>query len=109
MDEFKVIDVMNEAKLKLLKEKNMNYNENLKIREILKDEAIFFKINKLDAYNILKKVGIKQEKLDDVYIKLTSSNIFYDLLNKGKINANDEKLVIKYNIYNKDDLFKNKK
>ena len=33
MDEFKVIVVMNEAMLKLLKDKNFNYEENLKIKE----------------------------------------------------------------------------
>ena len=50
MDEFKIIDVMNEAMLKLLKDRNKDFQENLKIREYLKDEAIFFKINKQNAY-----------------------------------------------------------
>ena len=48
MDEFKVIDVMNESMLKLLKDKNANYDENLKIRKYLEDETIFFKIRKGD-------------------------------------------------------------
>ena len=60
MDEFKVIVVMNEAMLKLLKDKNFNYEENLKIKEYLEDETIFFKIDKVKAYNILQKVSIKQ-------------------------------------------------
>ena len=34
VDEFKVIVVMNEAMLKLLKDKNSNYEENLKIKNI---------------------------------------------------------------------------
>ena len=106
MDEFKVIDVMNEAMLKLLKDKNANYEKNLKIKEYLKDEAIFFKITKSDAYNILQNVGIKQDKLEEVYKKLIAPNIFYDLLNKGKINVNDDNLTIKYDVYSKDDLFK---
>ena len=35
MDEFKVVVVMNEATLKLLKDKNSNYEENLKIQKYL--------------------------------------------------------------------------
>lgn len=109
MDEFKVIDVMNEAMLKLLKDKNANYEENLKIRKYLEDETIFFKISKLDAYKILEKVGVKKENLENVYKKLISPSTYYDLLNRGKIKANDENLVIKYNKYNPDDLFKKRK
>ena len=108
MNEFKVIEIMNEAMLKLLKDKNTDYNENLKIRKYLEDEAIFFKINKLDGYKILKKVGVKQENLEKVYNKLTSPNVFYDLLSKGKIKKGDTSLVIKYDTYNPNDLFKKK-
>ena len=106
MDEFKVIVVMNEAMLKLLKDKNNNYEENLKIKKILEDETIFFKIDKLKAQKILQNVGVRQENIEDVYKKLTSPSVFYDLLNKGKININDNNLVVKYNTYNTDDLFK---
>lgn len=106
MDEFKVIVVMNEAMLKLLKDKNNNYEENLKIKKILEDETIFFKIDKLKAQKILQNVGVRQENIEDVYKKLTSPSVFYDLLNKRKININDNNLVVKYNTYNPDDLFK---
>lgn len=106
MDEFKVIVVMNEAMLKLLKDKNFNYEENLKIKEYLEDETIFFKIDKVKAYNILQKVGIKQENLENVYKKLISPSVFYDLLHKGKIKADDDRIIIKYDLYNSDDLFK---
>ena len=106
MDEFKVIVVMDEAMLKLLKDKNNNYEENLKIKKILEDETIFFKIDKLKAQKILQNVGVRQENIEDVYKKLTSPSVFYDLLNKGKININDNNLVVKYNTYNPDDLFK---
>lgn len=109
MDEFKVIVVMNEAMLKLLKDKNANYEENLKIKKYLEDEAIFFKIDKLNAYKILKNVGVKQEQLENVYKKLTSENVFYDLLNRGKIKADDDTIIIKYNEYSPDDLFKKRK
>ena len=109
MDEFKVIYVMNESMLKLLQHKNANCDENLKIRKYLEDETIFFKIDKLKAYEILKNVGVKQDKLEDVYKKLTTSEVFYDLLNRGKLKADDDKLIIKYNTYNSEDLFKKKK
>lgn len=106
MDEFIVINVMNEARLKLLKDKNANYEINLKIKEILKDEAIFFKISKEKAFTILQNVAVKAEQLEKVYKKLTTPNKFYELLNNGKIKVDDENLVVKYNLYNKNNLFK---
>jgi len=42
MDEFKVIMVMNEAMMELLKDKKRNYDNNKRIAEYLKDEAFFF-------------------------------------------------------------------
>lgn len=109
VDEFKVIVIMNEAMIKLLKDKNANYEKNLKIKKYLEDETIFFKINKLNAYKILQCVGVKKENIEAVYKKLISPNIFYDLLNKGKININDDSIIIKYNTYDYDDLFKKNK
>jgi hypothetical protein len=99
MDEFKVIVIMNEAMIKLLKDKNANYERNLKIEQYLKDEALFFKINKSNAYKILQNVGVKQEQLEYVYKKLVLPDVFYDLVNKGKINADDKDLIVKYKIY----------
>ena len=99
MDEFKVIVVMNVTTLELLKDKNENFEKNLKIKQYLKDETIFFRINKSNAYKILQNVGVKQERIEEVYKKLISPNVFYDLLYKGKINADDKKLTIKYKIY----------
>lgn len=106
MDEFKVIVVMNEAMLNLLKDKNANYEQNIKIKKYLEDETVFFKINQSKAYKILETVGVKQDKLEDVYKKLTSPDVFYDLLNRGKINADDDNIIIKYDTYSPNDLFK---
>mgnify|MGYP006078273083 CR=1 FL=1 len=108
MDEFKVIVVMNEAMLKLLKSKNLNYDENSKIKQYLEDEAFFFKIVKTKAYNILQCVGVKTDNLDSVYKKLIDINVYYSLVNKGKIKVDDENIIIKYKVYNPDDLFKKK-
>lgn len=106
VDEFKVINVMNETMLKISKDKNESYKNNLKIRDLMQDEALFFKIDKEKAYKILQAVGVKQEQLENTYKKLINSDVFYDLVNKGKINANDKKLVVKYKIYQYDNLFK---
>ena len=100
MNEFKVIVVMNEAMIKLLKSKNENYEKNLKIKEKLKDEAYFFKITKIEAYKVLKYVGVKQEQLEKVYNKLISSDVYYDLLNNRRLIKEDDKnLIIKYRNY----------
>ena len=44
INEFIVIDVMNEAMIRTLSQKKENCEENLKIRQYLADEAFFFKI-----------------------------------------------------------------
>ncbi len=96
MDEFKIIYVMNEAMIEVMKTKNEDYEENLKIKKILEDEASFFKIDKHTAYEILKKVGVKEEQLEKVYKKLIAPNIYYSLLSNRKIKVDDENLIIKY-------------
>lgn len=106
MDEFKVIVIMNEAMLKLLKNKNSNCEENLKIQKYLEDETFFFKIDKTNAYKVLQRVGVKDEMLENVYQKLISQQMFYDLLNRGKINIDDDNIIIKYETYNSEDIFK---
>ncbi len=50
MNEFKVIEVMNRAKIEVLKDKKEDYSLNQKIQEYLKDETLFFRINKEKAY-----------------------------------------------------------
>lgn len=99
MNELRIIDVMNEAMLKVLKEKNADYEKNLMIKNLLKDEAVFFKIDKSKAYEILKNVGVKQEQLENVYKKLISSDVFYVLLNRKIIKKDDKNILIKYTIY----------
>lgn len=99
IDEFKVIVVMNEAMIRTLKNKNEDFQKNKKIKEYLNDEGIFFKIKKSDAFIILTNVGIKQEQLEKVYNKLISPNTYFDLLNKGILKENDEKIIIKYKSY----------
>ena len=110
INEFIVIDVMNEAMIKTLGQKKANYEENLRIREYLKDEAFFFKINKENAYKVLKNVGVKNENLEKVYKKLISPDTFFQLINKGKIDKNNNSLVVKYDDFkSSEEIFNNKK
>ena len=97
MNEFNVIIVMNEAMLILLKDKNLNYETNLKIKKYLEDETIFFRIDKENAYEILRSVGVKDDMLDNVYKKLVSHKMFSNLVRRGKIIPDDEGLIIRYN------------
>ena len=63
VNEFNVIVVMNEAMLKLLKDKNSQFDNNLKIKKMLEDEAIFFKIDKSNAYQMI----YLKEKINRVF------------------------------------------
>ena len=89
MNQIEIINIMNEAMIKFLKEKNMDYSANVEIRENLKDEAYFFKIDKIKAYKILEIIGVKKSQLEEVYKKLISPNRFYELVQKGKIKYRD--------------------
>lgn len=96
MDEFIVIKVMNEAMLRLKKSKNEDYTKNEKLKEYLEDEALFFKVKKDNAIKILISVGVNSEKLEETYQKLTNKNLYYKLIQEGKLKSTDN-LTIKYN------------
>lgn len=91
MDEFIIIKVMNESMLRLKKSKNKDYTVNEKIKELLEDEALFFRISKKNAINLLISVGVADDKLEEVYKKLTNNEMFDKLVEKGKINKADNK------------------
>lgn len=71
MDEFVVIKVMNEATIRLKKSKNEDCTKNEKINEFLQDKNFFFKISKENALKVLRLVGVANDKLEEVYLKLT--------------------------------------
>lgn len=96
MNEFSVITIMNEATINVLKSKKVDCSINLKIKEYLKDEALFFRVSPQRAYEILSSVGVKKEQLENTYKKLVSQKIFYELLNKGKIKEDDNNIIIRY-------------
>ena len=99
MNEFKVIEVMNRARIEVLKDKKEDYSLNQKIQEYLKDETLFFRINKEKAYKILQTIGVKKELLEEVYKKLINQDVYYDLLNRGKIKDGDESVIVIYKVY----------
>lgn len=70
MDEFIVVKVMNEAMLRLKKNKNEDYSINERIRHDLEDRELFLKISKKDALMILSDVGVSNGKLEEMYEKL---------------------------------------
>ena len=96
VDTFNVIIIMNEAKIKLAKEKDTSYDANLQIRELLKDRAYFYKVNKEDAYKILRSVGVLEEMLPETYVKLVNREIYDNLVISRKLNPNDSDIIIKF-------------
>ncbi len=96
---FECINIMNETNIDYKIKNKEDYNINLEIRDILKDEAIFFKITKQRAYQLLEKLEIKKEKINTVYEELISKKVFYNLLYNKKIDINDNNLLIKYPTY----------
>lgn len=107
MTQLNEIKIMNDTMIVYLKKMGINYQRNGIIKKIFDDDACFFKMDKDDAVLILNEVGIK-DNIEKVYAKLISSDVYYDLYQKGKIDENDSKLVIKYKIYDNENLFKNK-
>lgn len=97
MDKFVIIKIMNEAMIRQKMSKNEDCEKNKKIKEFLGDEALFFKIKKETAINVLTNVGVKEEKLEETYQKLTEKNVYDNLIIKGKINPQDDNLIVKYN------------
>ncbi|MCR5145804.1 MAG: hypothetical protein K6B70_00415 [Clostridia bacterium] len=104
IDELKV---MNYSIIDCLKVKGISVKKNELIKEILKDEACFFKMEKEEAFVVLKNLKVSDDMLEETYKELTSKQEFYKLYNDGKINEKDKDLKIKYEIYN-NNLFKSK-
>ena len=102
IDELKV---MNYSIIDCLKVKGISIKKNDLIKEILKDEACFFKMKKEEAFVVLKNLRVSNDMLEETYKELTNKKEFYRLYNEGIINENDKDLKIKYDMYNSN-LFK---
>ena len=108
MTQLSELKLINDSNILYLKKINRSYERNEIIKKILSDETCFFKMDKDDAYMVLQDIGILDDQIDDVYKKLISSDEFYRLYQCNKIDLNDEEILIKYPIYDSDDLFNNK-
>ena len=93
---FECINIMNETNIDYKIKNQKDCSINIKIRNLLKDEAIFFKITRQKAYQLLEILEIKKEKINIVYEELISKRNFYNLLYNKKIDINDRALLIKY-------------
>lgn len=102
------VRLLNDSTIVYLKKMGLATNRNEIIKQILSDDACFFKMDRGDALVILKDIGIGEEKIDKIYLSLTSKNEFYSLYNEQKIRENDAELKIKYEIYEADNIFKSK-
>ncbi len=106
MKKIEEIKLMNETMINYLKDKGLDIKRNEIIKQILQDEACFFKMSKEEAYIVLTDVGVKKN-IDEMYLNLIGREEFYRLQQCGKINE-DDNLEIKYGSYCKEDLFKNR-
>lgn len=109
MTQLNELRLINDSNILYLKKLNRNYKRNEIIKNILNDETCFFKMDKNDAYIVLKDIGILDNQIDTIYQKLISYDEFYNLYNSKKIDLNDEEILIKYLINDVDEILKNKK
>ena len=106
IDELKVI---NYSIIDCMKTKGISLKKNMLIKEILKDEACFFKMEKKEAIVVLKNLKVSDDMIEETYKKLTDSNEFYRLCNTGIINENEKDLKIKYDFYNNNPVMSERK
>ena len=72
---FECLNIMNETNISYKIKKKEDCTFDLEIRDMLKDDTIFFKIPKRKAYQMLQYMGIKNEFIDNTYEKLISPEI----------------------------------
>ena len=99
------LKLLNNSKIEYLKKIGIDCKDNEIVSEILEDKACFFKMQKLDAINVLKYIGLQETKINEVYTKLISIDEFYYLVKGGCIKPDDKSLIIKYKMYD-NDIFK---
>lgn len=93
------LKLMNYTKIEYLKECGSNYKRNYLIKELLKDEACFFKMKKEDSFLILQDIGVNLQSIQETYSKLISIDEYYRLLNNNKIKEDDNEIIIRYKKY----------
>ena len=108
MTRFEEIKLMNETTIRYLNKIGKDTTRNEIINKILEDDACFFKREKEDACVILQDIGVSSNKTEELYNKLISKDEYYFLCERGKIKKEDPALIIKYESYDNNDLFKRK-
>lgn len=103
------IRLMNESKIIYLKQLGKDARRNEIIEKILEDDACFFKMKKEDASLILQDIGVSIDKVNSTYVQLISYDNYFKLKSIGKIDEKDESLIVKYEDYNPDKIFKTTK
>lgn len=68
------IKLMNDSMIIYLESMGKSVERNEIIKHILEDDRCFQKLSKEDIYIILKDVGVSDEKIDNVYSNLVSTN-----------------------------------
>lgn len=106
MTQLNELRIMNDTMIIYLKKLGIDCQRNYIVKNILEDDSCFYKMSKEDAILILKEIGV-QSNIENIYAELTSSDLFYELYRNGKIDVNDNELIIKYKIYDYENLFKN--
>lgn len=106
MTQLNELRIMNDTMIIYLKKLGIDCQRNNIVKNILEDDTCFYKMSKEDAILILKEIGV-QSNIENIYAELTSSDLFYELYRNGKIDVNDNELIIKYKIYDYENLFKN--
>ena len=106
MTQLNELRIMNDTMIIYLKKLGIDCQRNNIVKNILEDDTCFYKMPKEDAILILKEIGV-QNNIENIYAELTSSDLFYELYRNGKIDVNDNELIIKYKIYDYKNMFKN--
>lgn len=99
--------MLNETEIIYNKKQNLSLEKNEIIEKLLADDAIFFKIPKDDAYLILKKLGIPDDKLYTNYASLISYDEYQKLVNENKLSK--EEIIFNIDDLYNTDMFKKKK
>lgn len=98
--------MLNETEIIYNKKQNLSCEKNEILEKLLVDDAIFFKISKEDAYLILRKLGIPEEKIYINYMSLVSYDEYQRLINEKKLSK--EEIIFDIDELYGVDVFKNK-
>lgn len=68
----KDLRLMNDTMITYLTKLGADTKRNEIIKKILEDDKCFFRMTKEDAYEILKDIGVSEEKIEEIYWSVAS-------------------------------------